>query len=94
MIKYLMMIIIALALAGCKTDVVLSGNAGVDVDYSQAEVKMVNGILYIRTAQGEVTTDCIAIDPSALYADAWDTLVNQNVNRLTAYTAEEIDNCE
>ncbi len=92
--KYIMaVLIVMLLLASCKTDHIVSGAVNVAVEYSETDLKMVNGILYIRKSQGNITLECIAVDPSTLYDTAWANILIQDANRTTNYTAEEIANC-
>jgi len=92
--KYAIALLTALILlASCKTDHLVSGEVNVAVEYSSTEIKQVNGILYIRTVQGNITLECIALDPSALYDSGWVNIIIQDANRLSSYTQEEIDNC-
>ncbi len=92
--KYIMAVLVTmLLLVSCKTDHIVSGEVNVAVEYSDTEIKQVNGILYIRKVQGTVMLECIAIDPSTLYGVGWENIISQDANRTTNYTAEEIANC-
>ena len=92
--KHLILAGFLVLLAGClNTEHEVSGDVGVAVDYASAEIKMVNGILYVRKAIGGITSECISIDASALYDAEWGELKDQNLNRTTPYMQEELDNC-
>lgn len=94
--KYLLIPIFALFIMGNQctdTDHTVSGSVSVDAEYSKAVMRQVNGINYFGESLGGVITDCMALDPSALYEGIWQEIIIQNENRTTPYTQEELDNC-
>ena len=91
--KHSILILFSTLMFGCSTDHNVSGDVGVQVEYSTSEIKQVDGILYVRKAIGGITSDCIAIDSSVLYDAEWGDITVQDSNRITAYTQIELDNC-
>ena len=94
--KYLILILFsAVMLAACGENVEVTGGTTntLSVEYSEAVVKVVNGIRYEADSIGGIITNCVTVDPSATYGPEWQPLRVQDLNRTTAYTQEELDNC-
>lgn len=97
-------LIFLVMLSGCSFDHDVSGEIDtevtgeidntISVDYIDAELKQVDGIIYIRTEISGLTIDCIALDFSTIYPDEWSSLTKADESRQTDYTYAEIMNCE
>lgn len=77
----------------CDSDQTVSGSVTLEVPQVRAEFAQINGINYIRTIQAEIITACIALDPSTLYLATFELIGDQDDQRITNYTAEEIAVC-
>ncbi len=87
------LILAVLFLAACgDVDHAVDGSVDVNANIERAEMRMVNGILYVRTTDS-VDGFCLAVDSSADYGEVWLELPDANQKRTVPYTTEEITNC-
>ncbi len=70
----------------------VDGSVDVNANFERAEIKMVSGILYVRTTDS-VDGFCLAVDSSTDYGEVWLELPDANQKRTVPYTTEETTNC-
>ena len=90
-------IVLAAALVvSCGEEVEVRGgtDSTVDVNYTDTEVKMKDGIFYVREVRGPDTV-CMAVDSSILYNDVWSSITEADAVRLETvpYTVAETEAC-